>query len=235
MKWNVTKLIACASLALVAIMAAARHAPAQEAKTAYPAMAPLDQYLMERGAEITLALSAAPDSISRDAEVMVLGPHGYETAAKGKNGFACMVMRSWIAGTDEPEFWNPKVRAPICFNAAAVRTYLPQVIRKTNLILAGKSKAQMAEEIGAALDKKELPSQETGAMSYMMSKQGYLNDIGKHWHPHVMFFAPLAAPATWGANLVGSPVLASEDALGRLTIFMIPVAKWSDGTPDSHE
>jgi len=79
-------------------------------------MAPLDQYVMERNAEMTLARSAAPESISRDAEVMVLGRHGYETAAKGKSGFVCMVQRSWTAGIDDPDFWNPKLRAAICFN-----------------------------------------------------------------------------------------------------------------------
>jgi len=40
----------------------------------------------------------------------------------------------------------------------------------------------MAEAITAALDKKELPLPEPGAMSYMMSKQGYLSDSGGHWH-----------------------------------------------------
>lgn len=62
---------------------------------------------MERGAEIALARSAAPESISRDAEVMVLGRHGYETAIKDKNSFVCMVERSWSAGIDDPDFWNP--------------------------------------------------------------------------------------------------------------------------------
>jgi hypothetical protein len=66
---------------------------------------------MERNAEITLAGSAAPESISEDAEVMVLSRHGYETVVKGKNGFACVVQRSWTAGIDDPDFWNPKLRA----------------------------------------------------------------------------------------------------------------------------
>ena len=122
-------------------------ARAEDAKTPYPNMAPLDQYLMERNAEIALARSAAPESISRDAEVMVLGPHGYETAVKGKNGFVCMVERSWSAGTDDPDFWNPKLRAPICFNPPAARFSLPIRIKKTELILAGRSKAQMSEGI----------------------------------------------------------------------------------------
>jgi hypothetical protein len=233
MNWKLPRVIAFSTFALFVLLAATRPAPAQEAKTSYPAMAPVDQYLMERDAEVALARSAAPDSISQDAEVMFLGRHGYETVAKGKNGFVCMVMRSWTAGTDDPDFWNPKAHSPVCFNPAAVRTYLPQVIKKTALILAGKSKEQMSAEIGAALDKKELPPQETGAMCYMMSKQGYLNNAHGPWHPHLMFFVSHAAPATWGANLQGSQVLAAEDTLGRLTIFLIPVGHWSDGTDDT--
>ena len=230
MKRKAVRTIALSSFALLVMPAAAWQAQAQEAKTPYPSMAPLDQYLMERNAEIALARSAAPESISRDAEVMVLGRHGYETVAKGKNGFVCMVQRSWTAGIDDPDFWNPKLRAPICFNPPAVRSYLPQTIMKTELILAGRSKAQMFEDIKAALDKKELPTPESGAMCYMMSKQGYLNDRDGHWHPHLMFFLPLTDPAAWGADLPGSPVLASPDTLGRLTVFLIPVGHWSDGT-----
>ena len=104
-------------------------------------MAPLDQYLMPDGnSEIALARSAAPASISDGAEVMVLGPKGYTTAVKGTNGFLCIVERSWGAATDEPEFWNPKVRAPICFNPPAARTFVPIFLMKTKLVLAGKSK-----------------------------------------------------------------------------------------------
>ena len=89
-------------------------------KARYPAMAPLEQYLMpSESAEIALARSAAPASISGDAEVMVLRRDGYATAVKGKNGFVCIVERSWGKATDDPEFWNPKMRAPHCFNPQA--------------------------------------------------------------------------------------------------------------------
>jgi hypothetical protein len=204
---------------------------AQDAKkTPYPSMAPLDQYLMARDAEIALARSAAPESISKDAEVMVLGRQGYETAVKGKNGFVCIVERGWTAGIDDPSFWNPKLRGPLCLNAAAARSYLPRTIKKTDLILAGRSKAQMFEGLRTALDKKEVPAIEPGAICYMLSKQGYLNDKEGHWRPHMMFFAPLTEPALWGADLPGSPVMALTDAEERLTIFLVPVGQWSDGT-----
>jgi hypothetical protein len=203
---------------------------AQVKDSPYPKMAPIDQYMMAPDAEMALARSAAPDSLSRDAEVMVLGKQGYKTVVKGKNGFVCIVERSWTAGIDDPDFWNPKLRGPICFNPAAARSYLPQTIRKTKSILAGRSKAQMSEDISAALDKKELPSPEIGAMCYMMSKQQYLGDSGGHWHPHLMFFLPLTDPIAWGADQPGSPIIASKDVQGRMTVFMITVGHWSDGT-----
>ncbi len=224
--------LAVRSFGLVVLLGLAWQAQAQDAKTAYPSMAPLDQYMMQRDAEIALARSAAPQSISQDADVMVLGRRGYETAVKGKNGFVCMVQRSWAAGTDEPEFWNPKMRAPICFNPPAARFYVPVTLKRTELILAGRSPAQMLQTVAAAFDNKELPTLESGAMCYMMSKQGYLNDDAGHWHPHLMFYFPLTDPPAWGASLPGSPIIGVKDAEDRLTVFLIPVAKWSDGTAD---
>ena len=219
----------------LAVMVGASQALAEDAKASYPTMASLEQYLItDRDAEIALARSAAPDSISRDAEVLVLGRKGYETANTGKNGFVCMVQRSWAAGPDDAEFWNSKVRAPICFNPPAARSYLRLLIKKTEWALAGHSRSQIAGDIKDAFDKKDLPAMEPGAMCYMQSKQGYLSDRDGHWHPHLMFFVPLTDAQAWGANLPGSPILAAEDAPERLTIFLIPVGKWSDGSPDSH-
>ena len=113
---------AVASLILVlsSVSGISRETRAQDAKTQYPGMAPLDQYLMaDRNAEIALARSAAPTSISRDATVLVFEKSGYQTAAEGKNGFTCLVERAWMSPFDSPEFWNPKMRGPICYNPAA--------------------------------------------------------------------------------------------------------------------
>jgi hypothetical protein len=233
MKHPAVKTVALRSLALVVLLGWVWQARAQDAKTPYKSMAPLDQYLMERDAEIALARSAAPESISRDAEIMVLGRHGYETAVKGKNGFVCMVWRSWAAGIDDPDFWNPKLRGPVCLNPPGARFNIPLTIKRTELILSGRSQAQMFEDIKAAFDKKEMPPLEPGAMCYMLSKQGYLSDRGGHWHPHLMFFIPLTEPASWGAGLPGSPVVvAFTETQERHTVFLVPVDRWSDGTAD---
>jgi hypothetical protein len=229
---KILRTIALGTWALVATLTATWQAKAQDAKGPYPAMAPLDQYLMERNAEIALARSAAPPSISQGAEIMVLGQHNYETAVQGKNGFVCLVWRSWSAGTDDPDFWNPRQRGPVCLNASAARFQVPITLKKTEVIFASRSKDQMAEAIKAAFDRKELSTPEPGAMCYMMSKQGYLNDRAGHWHPHLMFFLPLTDLAVWGAGPPDAPVLGDTDALDRFTLFLIPIGQWSDGSAD---
>jgi hypothetical protein len=222
-------------LAFVTMLAAPMQTKAQNTQSPYPTMAPIDQYLMaDRNAEIALARTGAPPSISGNAEVMVLGRSGFEVAVPGTNDFVCIVDRGWDSAIGDPEFWNPKNRSPICFNAAAVRTYLPIVFLRARLALAGKSQAEIAAGFQAAFDQRELPALEPGAMCYMMSKQGYLNDKVLNWHPHLMFFVPLDKSKTWGANLDGSPILSSDDVSDRLTIFMVPVARWSDGTADGN-
>jgi hypothetical protein len=222
------------TLVPMVVLVAARLVPAQDAKTLYPAMAPVNQYMIaDRNTEIALARSAAPKSISDQAEILVLGEHGYETAVKGTNGFTCLVERPWTAGANDPDFWNPKVRSPFCLNAQAVETYLPLTIMKTNLALAGTSKPQIVAAIQSALEEKKLPPMASGAMCYMMSKQGYLNNADGPWHPHLMFFAPSTKPEAWGANLDNSPIVAVQDTEDRITIFMVPLSRWSDGTPDS--
>jgi hypothetical protein len=231
--------VASLILLLSSVFGASRQTWAQDAKTQYASMAPLDQYLMvDRNAEIVLARSAAPTSVSGDATVLVLEKSGYQTAVEGKNGFTCMVERSWMSPIDSPEFWNPKMRGPICYNPAAVRTILPYTINRTKLALTGISKAQLRENIAAAITKKELPMPEAGAMSYMMSKGGNLGDSVGHWCPHLMFHVPKTDDMSWGADVAGSPVLFNDqyrDVPEPETIFMVPVFHWSDGTAAPHE
>ena len=232
MRKNIVATITLLLLSQPAFTRAASPATASPQKSPYPKMAPLDRYLIpDQNAEIKLARSAAPASISDAADVMVLGRAGYTTAVKGKNGFLCIVQRSWANATDDSEFWNPALRAPICFNPVAAQTFVPIYLMKTKLVLAGKSPDEIAKATESAFSRHELPTLGSGGMCYMMSKHQYLNDQGKGWHPHVMFFAPYDAAKSWGANLPGSPVLAADDPQERTTVFMVIVHKWSDGTP----
>jgi hypothetical protein len=206
----------------------------EDRSTVYPSMASIEQYLMpDRNAEIALARSAAPASISSDAEILVLGWRGYQTAVEGKNGFVCLVERSWTSPFNSAEFWNPKSRAPICFNPAAARSILPLTIKRTEMVLAGMSKAQMIDSIKAGFENKELPPPAPGAMCYMMSRAEYLNDSVGHFVPHLMFYFPLTDNSSWGADLPDSPVTLNpqfRDGPEPITEFVIPVGKWSDGT-----
>jgi hypothetical protein len=225
-----------ASLSFVLTLGATamKQGQAQAHKTAYESMAPLDEYLMtDRNAEIALARSAAPDSISGEAKILVLGRHGYETAVEGKNGFVCMVERGWMSPSNAPEFWNPKIRGPICFNPPAARSVLPATYKRTEMVLAGRTKAEIIAGNKAAFEKGELPPLEPGAMSYMMSKGAYLTDHGDHNLAHLMFYAPPLDGKAWGADLPKSPVMLNAQFKGvePIDVFVVSVGSWSDGTP----
>jgi hypothetical protein len=232
MQKNMLSFLASGLLVSLVLPTLTCQAQSPAERSPYPAMAPLDQYLIgDQNEEIALARSGAPASISDGAEVMVLGPKGFTTAVQGTNGFLCVVERSWGAATNAPEFWNPKIRSPICFNPQAARTFARIFLMKTQLVLEGKSKAEIVAATASALDTNELPALEPGAMCYMMSKQQYLNDQAKSWHPHVMFFVSGDAAKSWGADLPGSPIISAADPEERTTILMIWVGNWSDGSP----
>ncbi len=239
MRPTMTKMMVFAAAMLGLGQCVAGAVESKDAAGAYAAMAPLNEYLMmDRDAEIALAKSAAPPTLAKDASVVVLTKEGYVSAVEGKNGFTCIVERAWMSPTDSDQFWNPKLRGPICYNAAAVRSILPYTFERTKLILGGMPKAEMITTIKAEVASGKLPQPEAGAMSYMLSKDGYLGDGVGHWHPHLMFHVPSTEAASWGANLDGSPVvLDSDHAQGPEpeTIFMVPVSHWSDGTAaDAH-
>lgn len=215
---------------LVLVFFLASQATAQTVKSAYPSMAPVSQYLMPRDAEISLARSAAPKSISGDAEILIFTKNGYQTAARGTNGFVCMVARSWSAEFDDPDFWDPRLRAPICYNATAAKSQVAATIKRTEVVLAGGSKAQIFNSIKAAIDNGELPTAKAGSMSYMLSRETHLNNRVGHWLPHLMFFLSDTDPKSWGAGLPDSPILGFHFPEEHLTVFLIPVSRWSDGT-----
>ncbi len=226
MGWTASR-IGAALAAVLVCSAPARAGP-------YAAMAPSDQYMMPRAGEIALAKSAAPPSIADKATILALTPHGYETAIKGSNGFVCAVERSWMSNYDFPQFWNPHMRGPLCYNPAAVRTILPYTIRRTELVLAGRSKTEMSDAIKDEIAKHKLPPLEAGAMTYMLSKQQFLNDHAHNWVPHLMFYFPREPAASWGADLPGVPTMLNpqfQESPEAISVIMVPVAHWSDGSP----
>jgi hypothetical protein len=226
---------------LVIAMGCAVSSAAAQTDT-YPRMAAIGQYQMEESAEIQLARSAAPNSISGDATILVLRRQGYETAVQGKNGFVCMVARSWLAAFDWPEFWNPKVRAADCMNPQSARSMVPIVLLRSKMVMAGRSKAEMLLAVKAAFENKQVPKLESGAMDYMMSKTAYLTDEGEHNGPHLMFLTAGMDAKDWGSGAAGSPLISAPywffstkepsqmKGLPPILVFLIGVANWSDGT-----
>ncbi|HEY1605863.1 MAG TPA: hypothetical protein VGF77_09730 [Allosphingosinicella sp.] len=205
-----------------------------QAATAYPVMAPLQQYLMpDQAAEIALARSAAPPSVSADAEILVLGPKGYVTAVAGRNGFTCLVERAWFSGLNDEGFWNPRLRGPDCYNRRAARSVLPTFLTRTLWVLAGASQSEIRERTRAAMAAGRIHAPEIGAMNFMLSKLGYLGD-GPHgpWHPHLMFYMPPMPISDWGAGLPGTQVHGADAGVDPYTMFFVPVGAWSDGSPD---
>jgi hypothetical protein len=221
---NAGKAVGWANAVVLAAFGAAWPIQAQDTTSPYPNMAPIEQYRMDRNAEIALARTAAPPSISRDATVLVLGQKNFETAVKGTNGFVCVVGRAFAGPLNNPEFWNPKNRSPICWNPPAARSLLPYALKETGMALAGASKAQITEAIRTAVAKKELGVPESGSMSYMMSKQAYLTDQGGHNLAHVMFELPrdgvLRDKPDFFVSWDPAPVIE----------FNVPVGQWSDGS-----
>lgn len=223
-----------ARFALVLLLAAgaAARGQAKAAPNPYPTMAPIAQYLMANQAqEIALARSAGPASVADHAEVLVLDRHGYRAAVKGDNGFVCIVSHSWFAGFDDPDFWNPKSRGPECLNPPAVRSVLPEFLARTRWVLAGDTMQQLIAKTKAAFASHRFTQPAPASFAFMLSKEGYLNNVHGPWLPHVMPFIPFGQEAAWGARLPGSPILDTVGSPYQPTTLYIPVRQWSDGSP----
>lgn len=200
-------------------------------------MAPLAGYLMpDRAEEIALARSAAPAQVADGARVLVLGPSGHETAVEGSNGFTCVVMRGWgspsfVGGKRYPDFWNVRVRAPICFNPAGVETALPVYLAKTELALAGKTFDELLAEVSRRYGDGVLQVPAPGTMAYMMSPRQYLGDAAGHFKPHLMLYVPYAKAGEWSGDRPVGDAFVGADEGSPQAIVIVPLPRWSDGTP----
>ncbi|MEO7455931.1 MAG: hypothetical protein ABIY52_06695 [Gemmatimonadaceae bacterium] len=190
-------------------------------------------YLMaDRSAEITLARTAAPKQASDSATVMVFTRTKFVEAVHGTNGFTCVVLRSFSGPIDDPGYWNPRIRAPHCFNLPASRTVLPQILAEAELVVSGVTPQEAVARSQRDYAAHKIPSPAAGAMTYMLSKQQYLQDVNPAAAPHLMFYFDKAMPPTmWGADAKMSVVIADADPHARILTLFIPVRKWSDGTP----
>ncbi|HET7174490.1 MAG TPA: hypothetical protein VFK21_00630 [Gammaproteobacteria bacterium] len=216
-------------------LAAIAPLQSQADDVAYPAMAPVAQYMMDKTAEIALARTAAPKQISDDATILVLDKDGYETAVKGSNGFTCLVGRSWMNDFGAVDFWDPRDLTPNCWNEAAVKSQLGEFLQRTRWVLAGVSKDEMAARTNAAWASHEYTLPAPGTVAYMMSKEQCIHAPAPcSWYPHVMFFEATADAQKWGDNIKGVPVISGVSKTDPVTTFMVLVPKWSDGTPSPY-
>lgn len=191
----------------------------------------------DRAAEVALARTAAPPDVSGKATVLVLTPKGYVEAARGTNGFTCIVMRSFAAAPDDPAFWSPRVSAPHCFNPPAARTVLPAVLAQIDWALAGATPAELKARMKKAYAEKRFTMPADGAMTYMLSSRQHLSDANPHWMPHLMFYYDRALKATtFGAGGMTAPIIdaSAGDPNGPVQVIYIPIRTWSDGTPAVH-
>ena len=166
----------------------------------------------------------------------MLGPHGYVVGAPGKNELCHrLVERAWFSGLTDDAFWDTKLRAPDCYNAAAARSVLPVFLKRTQWALAGATRAQIRARTEAAIKAGKIRAPEQGALNYMLSKEGNLGPNANYgpWRPHIMFFMPPKPLTEWGANTNGRAprCWSSDPGIDPYSMLYIPVAAWSDGTP----
>jgi hypothetical protein len=212
---------------LMWLLLASLHASTGRAEG--PKYPPISEYMMARDAEIALARSAAPASISDHATIKILTKSGYEVAREGDNGVVCMVMRGFSAPTYTPAqfrdlVYDPTVHAPICFTPPAARTVMPYYELRTKLALEGKGPDQIAEGLQAAYIKGELPRRDAVSFAYMWSAHQHLGPGIGAWHPHMMVFAPYYDNAMVGGNAFGTPLpQVTDDAGTPFAVVVIPV------------
>jgi hypothetical protein len=168
----------------------------------------IDDYLLEESLEVALARSAAPAHVSGAAAILVMRRDGYERVHEGTNGFTCLVERSWSSPIGPHEdFFNPRLRAPICYNEEASRTILADYLRRTDLAMAGRSIGEIEEAIERDIGTGALRAPRGMAMSYMLSGGQLLGTNTGQFKPHLMFYIPYAT-----AEQLGSPPPGCEHA-----------------------
>ena len=213
--------------ALVLVILSMQVATVRGQTPKYP---PLSEYMMPQDAEVALAKSAAPQNISDHATIRVLTASGYQVVHQGDNGFVCMVMRGF---TGAPTFapaqlrmfinYDPKTRAPICFDPNAVKTVLPYYDLRTKLGLEGKTPDQITEAVKAAYDHGKIPKRAGVSFAYMWSADQILGPSG-HWHPHMMVYLPYYENSMLGDNDSGSHLpTVGDDAGTPFAVGVIPV------------
>jgi len=181
---------------------------AQDSSANPPKTAPL----LPRDQEITLAESAAPPAIAKNAAVYVLEEKGYTKVRDGSNGFTCLVERDLPLNIE-----------PICYDEEGSSTLLLAVLRKAELRRQGKSEEEVKAEIGEGYSSGRFRAPRRPGMAYMLSPDTHVYNprSGKTrtLPPHLMFYAPYLKNSDIGID--------EPDHTGRLPFIV------QDGQPDA--
>jgi hypothetical protein len=149
--------------------------------------------LMDREKEISLARSAAPENISKDATVYVLQRGGFVKAFEGTNGFTCLVLREGVKGT-----------APICYDPEGTQTLLVMHLWEAQQREAGKSDKEIEQAMDKGYKTGRFIAPRKPGLAYMLSTQNHLHDPSTggtfHYPPHVMIYAPYFKNSDIGAT-----------------------------------
>lgn len=197
---------------------------------------PFTAYLMEESREIAIARSAAPAVVSTRAGLFVLRKDGrYQLVSPSANGFNCLIQRSFTVPTTNPaEFYEPRLLAPICFNAEASASVMQRDLWIAPLVAGGTPLAEIRRMETEAYASGRLKYPSKTAIAYMLSSAQWLGPNVQHWHPHIMVWAPgLSAddlvPADVGRFDVSSgyPIMDSRYGL-KQPLIAIPTRKSID-------
>ena len=184
-------------------------------------------------AEVVLALTAAPATLTAGADIYVWHDGHFVKARTGSTGVACMVSR------------DPRVGGifPMCFDPEAARTQMPEEMMRTELKTRGLADTAIERQVAAAFAHGTLHHPTRPADMYMMSSHQLLtvsDAKGTHlvgaWRPHVMIYLPQTSVGQFALGVDGEagPVSAPfVDAGGVQLIVQVP--HWEDSrvSPDS--
>ena len=184
-------------------------------------------------AEVALALTAAPASLTVGAEVYVWHDGHFVKARTGSSGVACMVSRD--ARVDGV--------FPMCFDPEAARTQMPEQMMRTELCSRRLADTTIRRQMETAYATGALHYPTTPAIIYMMSSHQLLTTsdaTGTHligaWRPHVMIYLPHASAAQFalGAQNAAGPLSAPFVDAGGVQL-VVEVPHWVDSqvSPDS--
>jgi hypothetical protein len=175
--------------------------------------------------EIPIALSAAPEHLRAAAGVYVLRATGFVRVRESRNGFNCLINR------ELPDSFEPE-----CFDAEGSATLVPVILYQTELRSQHTSAAEIARAVGLGFSSGRFRAPRHTGICYMLStrnvvvmdrKTARVGAVG----PHLMFYAPYALNAEFGAtsDLKSRFLIADEG-----TPFAMAIVPVSDSEPSAH-